>query len=132
MQARLRSCPNTATSCCWAAKVVLVLLAISGGASAQQSNIRAGQTVTAWKGFAITGEISYAIATRSGSGKVEYWWIVKPWGYTTSTKTLAAPRGRLEIPWYGLWHELRVRSAEDASIDVRDSGEVRTLPTIKF
>lgn len=93
--------------------------------NAQESKIEAGKTITAWNGFAMTGEVHYSLATRSGKGKVEYWWIVKPWGYTTSTMSMAT-RGHIEIPWYGLWHELRVRATEDTVIDVRDDGTPRT------
>lgn len=93
--------------------------------NAQESKIEAGKTITAWKGFAMIGEVRYSLATRSGKGKVEYWWIVKPWGYRTSTKSMAT-RGHIEIPWYGLWHELRVRATEDTVIDVRDDGTPRT------
>ncbi len=93
---------------------------------AQESKIPAGQTITAWKGFAISGDVYYSLATRSGDGSVEYWWIVKPWGYTSSTKKMGT-QGRIDIPWYGLWHELRVRATEDTVISVRDDGTPQTL-----
>ena len=86
---------------------------------AQESTIKAGETITAWNGFGMSGEVHYSLATRSGKGKVEYWWIVKPWGYTTPTKSMAT-RGRIEIPRHGTGHLLRVRASEDTVIHVRD------------
>lgn len=91
---------------------------------AQESKIAAGNTITAWKGVLMTGEVQYSTATRSGNGRIEAWWIVKPWGYTSSVKQLGR-RGRIDIPWYGLWSELRVRASEDSVIDVRDDGTPR-------